>query len=124
MFSTALRTYLLSVPEITASIGSRLYPGWIPENAPMPSVAYLEVSGVRHHDIDVAYPRYQFSCFSTRYLEAKEVADEIRNALQRYKGDMGNTRVIQGVHEGSFEQYERDTGIYHVAIDFKIIYRE
>lgn len=124
MFSTALRSYLLSIPEITALIGTRLYSGWIPENAPMPSVAYLEVSGVRHHDIDVAFPRYQFSCFSTRYLEAKEIADEIRKALQRYKGDISGTRVIQGVHEGTFEQYERDTGIYHVAIDFKIIYRE
>lgn len=124
MLSTALRAYLLSRPEIRNLIGTRIYPGWIPENAPMPSVAYLEVSGVRHHDIDVAFPRYQFSCFSTRYLEAKEIADEIRKALQRYKGDISGTRVIQGVHEGTFEQYERDTGIYHVAIDFKIIYRE
>jgi len=124
MLAAAIRSYLLSIPELTALIGTRLYPGWIPENADMPSVAYFEISGVRHHDIDVAYPRYQFSCFSTRYAEARKIAEIIRKSLQRYKGDMSGIRIIQGVHESTYEQYERETNIYHISVDMRIIHRE
>lgn len=105
-------------------IGTRLYPGWIPENAVMPSVAFLGVSRPEHHDIDVAYPRYQFSVFSPRYIDAKEIAAEIKNILQRFKGKMGNTDIIQVVFENGYENYEKDTNLYHIAIDFKFIFWE
>ncbi|MFJ5625446.1 DUF3168 domain-containing protein [Peribacillus loiseleuriae] len=124
MLEVDLRNHLLSHESLKNYIGARLYPGWIPENAAMPSVAFLGVSGVRHHDIDVAYPRYQFSVFSPRYLEAKEITAEIRNILQRYKGKMGNTNIIQVVFQNEYESYEQDTKLYHIAIDFKFIYWE
>lgn len=109
---------------VTDLIGTRLYPGWFPEKVVYPAVAYLEVSGVRHHDIDVGFPRVQFSVFSAKYTEAKAVAAAIRNELRRYSGQMGEYRVIQIVAENEYEQYERDTKLYHVALDLKIIYRE
>ncbi|MEK8132911.1 DUF3168 domain-containing protein [Paenibacillus filicis] len=124
MLTTDLRDYLLQVKEISDLIGKRVYPGWFPENVTYPAVAYLEVSGVAHHDIRVGYPRYQFSCIAPRYLDAKAVSDSIRDALQRFKGQMGSTRIIQGVWEGSREFYESDTKLYHIATDFKMIYRE
>ena len=119
-----LRNYLLTNDNLKALIGTRIYPGWIPENATMPSVAFLTVSGVRHHNIDVAYPRIQFSVFSSRYLEAKEIASEIRKSLRRHEGMTGSTRIIQGVFENENEMYEKDTLLYHIACDFKIIYWE
>ncbi len=124
MIESQLREYLLSVPEIKTVLGNRLYPGWFPEDVKYPAAAYLEISGVAHHDIRVSYPRYQFSCFSTRYGEAREIAALIRAALQRYKGNMGGIRVVQGVWMGSRDLYEEDTKLYHIATDFKIIYRE
>lgn len=124
MIEVDLRNFLLTHESLTSKISTRLYPGWIPENADMPSVAFLIVSGVSHHNIDVAYPRIQFSCFSSRYLEAKEIANEIKAILQRFSGKMGNTRIIQAVFQNEYDNYEKDTKLYHVAIDFKIIYWE
>ncbi|WP_284037460.1 DUF3168 domain-containing protein [Neobacillus sp. 114] len=124
MLEIDIRNYLLSHESLKEKIGSRLYPGWIPENATMPSVAFLEVSGVRHHDIDVAYPRYQFSVFSPRYLEAKEVTAEIRNILQRFKGKMGDSNIIQVAFQNEYETYEQNTKLYHIAMDFKFIFWE
>lgn len=124
MLPIDLRNHLLSHKPLTDLIGTRLHPGWFPEKVTLPAVAFFCVSGIGHHDIDVAYPRYQFSCFSPRYLEAKQVAGEIKNALKRFKGDMGGTRVIQGVFENQYEQYEKDTNLYHIAVDFKIIHWE
>lgn len=124
MISTKIREYLLSIPEIKDAVGNRLYPGWLPEKPAYPAIAYLKISGVAHHGIPVAYPRYQFSVFSPRYGEAETIAGYIRDALQRYKGDLGGIEVIQGVWEGSRDMYESDTKLYHIATDFKIIYRE
>jgi hypothetical protein len=105
-------------------VGSRIYPGWIPENAIMPAVAFLVISDTNHHDISVAFPRMQFSVFSPRYLEAKEIADVIKKSLKRFKGDMGGTPVIQIVFENGYETFENASRIYHVVLDFKIIYWE
>lgn len=121
MLETDLRTYLLSHDSLKSYISNRIYPGWIPENATMPCVAYLNVSGVRFHDIPVGFPRYQFSIFSKGYIEAKSIANEMRDILQRFKGDMGESKIIQIVFENEYENYENDTKLYHVTIDFKII---
>ncbi|OMD85615.1 hypothetical protein BSK49_19050 [Paenibacillus odorifer] len=124
VIETKLRDYLLSINEIQSLVGNRIYPGWLPEKPTYPAIAYLVISGVAHHNIPVSYPRFQFSVFSTKYGEAKELAEKIRSALQRYKGNMGGVRVLQGVWEGSRDMYESDTKLYHIATDFKIIYRE
>lgn len=124
MLEIDLRNYLLEQEKLTDLINTRIYPGWIPKDAIMPSVAFLIVSGSRHHDIDVAFPRVQLSVFAKRYLEAKEIASEIIKGLRRYKGMMGSTSVLQIVLESEYDMYESDTKLHHIAIDFKIIYWE
>ena len=124
LFSNDLRAYLLAQGSLTELIGNRLYPSVAPEKTPTPYVTYFEVSSYGSHDLPIAFPRYQFSVFDTRYLTAKNVAAELRSILQRYKGRMGNTRVIQGVWEGGRELYEQDTGLHHIPTDFRMIYRE
>ena len=124
MIETELRAYLLNDPDIKRMIGNRMYPLVLPEKAAFPAIAYTMVSKGSHHLINIAFPRIQFSCFSPSYMEAKNIAGKIREALQRYKGQMGSNRVIQGVFENEYEMYEKDTGLYHVACDIKIIFRE
>lgn len=124
MLEIDLRNYILEQQEISDVIGNRLYPMWIPENAKMPSVAFFNVSNPSHHDIDVAFPRIQFSIFSDGYLEAKSISKLIKESLNRFKGELGSTNVIQIAYQNEYENYESDTGLYHIAIDFKIIYWE
>lgn len=124
MFETDLRDYLVSYDDLNALVGSRIYPGVLPENPTYPAISYSLVSESRHHNIDVAYPRYQFSCFSPNYISAKNVATQVRKALQRYRGTMGSTQVIQGVFENEIELYDPTDKLYHVAVDMKLIFRE
>lgn len=124
MIEIDLVDYLKNYQPLKELIGARLYPGVIPEKGTHPAIAYNEISAYGHHDIDVSFPRFQFSCFSTRYIEAKQVRKEIENAFKRFKGRMGNTRVIQGVIAGKYETYEKDTKLHNAIIDIKIIYWE
>lgn len=124
MLETDLVNYLKNYPPLKELIGARIYPGVIPENGIKPAVAYNEISAPGHHDIDVSFPRFQFSCFSSRYTEADQARKEIENALKRFKGKMGNTRVIQGVVAGKYKLYEKDTKLHNAIIDIKLIHWE
>lgn len=124
MLEVDLRNYLLEQEEITSVIDTRIYPGWIPQEAVMPSMAFFKVTGGKHHDIDVAFPRVQFSVFSSRYMEAKQLANSVVKAISRYKGVMGETKILQIVFQNEYDLFESDRKLYHVAVEFKIIYRE
>lgn len=124
MLDTDLVDYLKNYQPLKELIGARIYPGVIPENGTKPAVAYNEVSALGHHDIDVSFPRFQFSCFSSRYIEAKQIRQEIENALKRFKGTMGATQVIQGVSDGKYMLYEDDTKLHNAIIIMKIIHWE
>ena len=105
-------------------IGNRIYPQAIPGNASYPAITYNEIAGLGHHDINVNFPRLQYSCYSTNYIQAKQLRKSVKDALKGFKGLMGDMRIIQIAVEGEYETYESDRGIHGALIDFKIIYWE
>ena len=123
----ALKTYLLSKTEITNIIVDRLYPLILPQDPEYPALTYFEVSNPVSHDVDIAYPRFQFSNWAEKYSDAKALKDAVKEVLQRYKGVMGGgsgVKVTQIVFLNSFDMYDPETGVYHIPADYKIIYRE
>ncbi|GAE27026.1 hypothetical protein JCM9140_3137 [Halalkalibacter wakoensis JCM 9140] len=123
MFTNELRAFLLTHESLTEMVGNRIYPQVAPEGVKAPYICYYEMPNSAH-DIPVSFPRIQFSVFSPRYTEAKNVSAELKNILNRYSGTIGTKRVIQGVWIGLPELYERDTKLHHIPSDFKMIYRE
>ncbi len=123
MIEEALRTKVLSDSDVTGAIGQRLYILKLPTNPTYPAVTYFKVSNPRHHDLDVAMPRFQFDVWAQSYITARDVAGYIRKALQREKGNWSGVSILQAVYEGETDLYEPDTEIYHIALDFKILYR-
>jgi len=119
-----LRNMLLANTDLSNKVGGkRVYILKLPQNPTYPAIVYFKVSNPRHHDLDVAYPRFQFSVFAKTFKEAKEVADLIRFVLQREKGVSGGIPIIQGVYLNETDLYENDTQLYHIASDYKIIYK-
>ena len=125
MLEIEVRKYILEDEKIKGIIGNRIYPDAIPENAPFPAIAYNEITAPSHHDIDVNFPRIQFSCFSHSVTEARSIRKMLKDRLKGFKGYLGNVRTIQIVVAGEYRlDYEPDRNIYGRAIDFKIIYWE
>jgi hypothetical protein len=123
MIEEALKTKVLSDSDVGGAIGQRLYIKKLPQNPTLPAVTYSKVSGPRHHDLDVAYPRYQFDVWAQSYITARNIAGYIRKALQREKGNWSGVKVLQAVFLNEFDDYEPDTELYHYIVEFKIIYR-
>jgi hypothetical protein len=127
----ALFSYLSGHAGLTALVANRIYPLVMPQGTTLPAVTFSKVSGPRVHamqqDAGLAYPRFQVSCWGATYKQAKEVAGQVRAALQDFKGTMGGPGgvVVSGVFiQDENDLYEPNTQIYHVALDFVIWHLE
>jgi len=104
-------------------IDDRIYPSRLPQNAVLPAIVYFKVSAPEFHDIDVAYPRFQFSCFSEDLTECKSMAIAVKELFQRYKGIVGDCHILQGVFLDEVE-LSGDSAIHHIAVDIRIVYKK
>lgn len=127
----ALYTYLSSHTGLTVLVSNRIYPVVMPQGTTLPAVTFSKVSGPRVHamnrDAGLAHPRFQVSCWGATYKQAKDVAAQVRAALQDFKGTMGGAGgvVVSGVFiQDENDLYEPGTHVYHIALDFIIWHEE
>jgi hypothetical protein len=123
----AIYTYLSGEAGITNLVDQRIYPMILPQDTDYPALTYMRISGLEHHDIEVAYPWFQISCWAKSYSEAKGLANEIKMAFQRFKGKMGGAQgvdVVQGVYLNDRDLYDNETQVYHIPVNIRIIYKE
>jgi len=120
--------YLEGSTGIGDLIGNRIYPIKLPQNPTLPAMTYRVISGMEHHDIDVAYPRFQFNCWGESYSAARGLADATKQAFQRKHGAIGGSSgkaMIQGVVLNDIDMsYEMDTKLYGIFVDIRLIYRK
>ena len=133
--SDALYNYLSNYAGLTALVSTRIYPLVLPQDGTLPAVAYQKVSAIRTHtmgnDPGVARPRYQFTCWGETPTEAKEVAAQIRAALQNQRnqlwgGESGVTVTVIGPENeiDNFELTKADVELFSVSQDFYIWHDE
>jgi hypothetical protein len=111
---------------ITDLVGTRYYAMVLPQNAAYPAVTWRLLTGLEHHNIDFAYPTYQFDSWAETYAEAKQLAAEVKAVFQRRREVVGETsgvRMVQGVFESEVDLYDDETELFHIATDINLIYR-
>ena len=120
--------YLEGSTGIGDLVANRIYPIKLPQNPTLPAMTYRVISGMEHHNIDVAYPRFQFNCWGDTYSDARGLADATKQAFQRMKSVIGGTSgkaMIQGVVLNDIDMsYEMDTQLYGVFVDVRLIYKK
>jgi len=127
----ALYRYLSTYPGLTVLIEDRIYPLTRPQKVKVPAVTYQKISGQRLHtfanDPGMATPRFQFSCFAETYDIAKQIAEQVRLALQNFSGTMGG---VEGVYVGAVniedevDLYEEGADVNRVDVEFIIWHEE
>ena len=94
-----------------------------PEGAALPVLIYHKITGPSIHtkdgDMHLAHPRFQFTCWASKYAEAKAVIAAVNAALNAY---VGPTLEGIGVPEIIVEDDGRDLSDpqsleYGVALD-------
>ncbi len=131
MFEEALNMHLASSAGINAIVSDRVYPVMLPQNCPLPAVAYQKISGERIHSLqgDTGYttPVFQITSRAESYAECKALAEQVRLSLQNFTGVMGGiggTDIGAVLLMGEVEGYEPETNSWYNHMDYKFHYEE
>jgi hypothetical protein len=126
-FEEGLFAYLDAYPGLTLEVGSRIYPLVLPQRPTFPAVTYVRISTPRLLEFERAFfphPRFQFDCWAESYDRAKDVAAQVRAALNLYRGAMGAYTVQTSLVEDERDMYDPETKLWHVIIEAVIWYEE
>jgi hypothetical protein len=124
-FSNAVRTRLTEHAGTTALISARAWYGALPQNPTLPAVTVQQISAPRISamgaDVDKVESRQQVrACDSTR-AGAKALADQVRDALQRYSGTVASVVLhdcflVDETEEG----YDAEGKLWSIRFDFMV----
>lgn len=136
-FSTDLRTYLLTIPDITSLVGAgtlaRIRPSRLEQGDSFPAIRYAIPSGESHSHLGgglgVRQPSLQIDCYGNSRNEAEELGEAVRVALHTYHGMMNATYVHSITMTNRFELYEpasdaSDTGAHREVLTFNVVHDE
>lgn len=128
-----LRAFVIANGDVTALVGTRMFPQRVPQGQSLPAIRYTLV--VDTSDIHLtgvagrAVSSVQLDCYSETYAEAVDLAEKVRVALvANNNGDrtMGSTRVYRSQltnksDEPPFQEPSAsDKWIFNRSLDFEI----
>lgn len=123
LVEAAIFSILSNAAGLTALVGSRIYPVSMPMGTALPAVTYQRISGPRVHamgaDPGLQYPRIQVSSRSDDAEEVKNVAEEVRLALQNYSGTVAGVVIQKAILDTDRDlPYDPATKSWGFAADF------
>ncbi len=132
-----LRAFLILDADVTALVGSRVFPLIVPQNQPMPAIRYNLItseSEVNLGGVDGAVrATVQLDCYAATYAGAVDLAEKVRVALVADVNGartMGSTAVTQTrltakSDEQPFkEPTASDDWRFNRSLDFELDYTE
>lgn len=128
----AIRAELVADATVAGLVSTRIYPVIAPHDALLPHIVMQRVSTDRLHNLDsvtgIAYVSFQFSCFGTTYITAKQTAEAIRGVFdgmgRETIGSGGNTANVWAVwNESESDDFYgpsdgSDKPKYRVLVDY------
>ena len=115
---------------IAALVGTRVYPQLADENATLPFLVFQRISGPRVPDLagptGLAQPRFQVDAYSESYLTAKNVATQVRLALDGYSATVDGVMIhgVTFVDERDLFESATDPKLHRVSMDFRVSHDE
>jgi hypothetical protein len=113
---------------LDALINGRCDPLVLPQEPTLPALTYQRIDGPRVGAIGgpsyLASPRIQITAWASTYKAAKQVADQVRDALDGYLGDLGGGNQWMAQLANDLDDYEEATQRYRVILDFVITHGE
>ena len=92
-----LHLRLITTPRVARLVGFNIYPIAVPKDSEFPFILYRRANITRESQL--AGPLYvplatiQFACWGIEYDQARELADEVRLALDGVTGTLANATI-------------------------------
>lgn len=109
--------------------GVKVYPSRLPQDVTLPAVMYRRISGQRIRSIDgatgLAKPRFELNAYAESYVEAKNLANEMRTLFDGFRGVIGAGTLVENiVFDNDQDTFDDDTGLERVIIDVGVWHQE
>lgn len=121
MIERKIYSHLSTTTAITAVVGTRIYPYWLPDQAKYPAISYFRVSGGQQNTLsgysNLENPRIQFDVWAESYKQAKEIRSAVHSV-------MSQATAFQSLLIDDSDIYEDDIAVYRVSMDFSCWNRE
>lgn len=125
LFIEGLLTFLSTSGTVAVD---RVYPMKLPQKATLPAITYQMVSNplepTHSGPSTLRHPRFQLNCWSTSYLEAAGLADEVISRLDGFRGLMGGTKVHASLAQDGQDNYDPETGRFWLNVDVIIWHKK
>ena len=122
-----LYTRLSTFAGLTALVATRVYPLAAPQNVTAPYLTYRRVSAIRESamgaDANNVTARFQIDVWASSFASARNVAEQVRLAMQRWTNATGTT-VDDTFIENQIDLYDPEIDTFHIAVDIRTHYRE
>lgn len=109
---------------LTALISDRISPSPLPEGSTLPAITYQLISRVAQHTQDeepgLFASRMQVDVWGATALSALETAQQVYDALERYKGTVNGVRIDAMLSDDERALVEPVTQSHRRVIDFMI----
>ena len=120
---------LSSDAGVSGVVSNRIYPVKLPQDPTYPAITYFRVSALRHsamgNDTGIVEKRVQISSWAELYADANNLAERVRDAMQRTRGTFAGVEILDIFMEGDGpEIWEDAVGAYQAITDCNVIYRE
>jgi hypothetical protein len=127
IFEEDLLTYL-------SSLAFPVYPSHVPQLGVVPSYSFFLIDEEPYYLLSgpsagLTRLTYQFSCWSTDFLESLQMEKSLRSLLHGFRGTIGSTPVYSSRLQSRFTQYEpnvsaTDQGTFQVAVEYLFMVRD
>jgi len=124
----AIVAHLVADLNVTALVGTRIYPKLLPQAPAYPSIVLHLISGGTDHTHDgpdgIAEIRYQIDCLGTTLQSATAAAEAVRAALDGYQGMMagsGGVLVDSAFLVDSRDDYDDEMRVFVQGRDYQMM---
>lgn len=119
---------LQAVTGVTNLVGTRVYPVVLPQSPTYPAIRYQQTAGSREpamgSNSGLVKTTVQIDSYSDTYEQARQVAEEVRSALQRFGGTVAGVVIESVFVEGPLDVFEEEIKKFRVQQDFTVWHRE
>lgn len=129
MIEKALFQKLSTTAAITAIVGNRIYPVFLPEKTPVPAIVFLRVStegaAISHtKSSGKLTSSFEVGCYGKDIQVAKNLAKLVRNALSGFSGTVAGLVIHRAEVQNEFDDYDFDTGLFTVPVEVALTHDE
>jgi hypothetical protein len=130
---TAIRSALINDTDVSALIGTRVFPMLLAQGYALPAISYQRISGPRPRHTTDATGRvnaiFQIDCWAETYSQARDLSAKVITCLDNHRGTLGTGTAAMddvGTIENTMERddYNTTVEIYRVILEFLIPYKE